>query len=130
MPREGKATRVIDIVRRDISTCALNDRLGDINEKVSSAGKNVCVVLNDEQIVLGRVRGKAFDGDPDTKVEDAMRSGPATIRPDVFLHDIGPRMHDRRVGSYIVTTALGRFVGILYRDDADRALDDQVKRDH
>ena len=71
MPREGKATRVIDIVRRDIPTCALNDRLGDISEKVLSAGKNVCVVLNDEQIVLGRVRGKAFDGDPDTKVEDA-----------------------------------------------------------
>ena len=86
------------------------------------------VVLNDENIVLGRVRGKAFDGDPDMKVEDAMRSGPATIRPDIFVHDIAPRMHDRRVGSYIVTTPLGLFVGILYRDDADRALDDQVKR--
>ena len=87
-----------------------------------AADKNVCIVLNEEGIVLGRVRGKAFEGDPDTVVEQAMRSGPPTIRPDVFIHDVVPRMHNRRVGSYVVTTALGRFIGILYREDAERVL--------
>ena len=54
------------------------------------ADKHVCIVLNEDGIVLDRVRGKAFDGDPDTVVEQAMRSGSPTIRPDVFIHDVVP----------------------------------------
>ncbi|MEE9199089.1 MAG: CBS domain-containing protein, partial [Dehalococcoidia bacterium] len=94
-----------------------------MGDRVRAAGKNVCMVLNEEGIVLGRLRGKAFDGDPDTTAEGAMRPGPTTIRPDIFIHDIVGRMRNRRVGSYVVTTALGRFIGVLYREDAERVLE-------
>ncbi|MEE9198997.1 MAG: hypothetical protein V3U26_04275 [Dehalococcoidia bacterium] len=35
-------------------------------------------------------------------------------------------MRNRRVGSYVVTTASGRFIGVLYREDAERVLERQT----
>ena len=33
-------------------------------------------MVNDHHVVLGRIRGRAFDGDPSALVEDVMRRGP------------------------------------------------------
>ncbi len=82
----------------------------------------MCLVVNDEGILLGRLRGAVFDRDPETPIEEIMESGPTTIRPDTMLQDICERMEKRRVDSILVATERGHLIGILYRADAEWAL--------
>ncbi len=125
LPVEGKLAaypRAGTVARTDIPTCRLTDRLGDVRDKTLDADQNVCVVVNDDRIVLGRLRGDALRGDPGAIVESVMESGPTTTRPDEPLEAITERLKDARVASILVTTSDGRLVGILYRDDAERVL--------
>ncbi len=124
---EGKLAdypRAGSVARTDIPTCRLTDRLGDARDRTQDADQNVCVVVNDDHIVLGRLRGEALRGDPGATVESVMESGPTTIRPDEPLEAITQRMRDQRVGSILVTTSDGRLVGILYRKDAEKRLEE------
>ena len=109
-PREGAEAgfnRVIDAVRRNVPACSLNDRLKDTGGRVQVGGKDMCLVVNDEGILLGRSRGAAFDRDPETQIEEIMESGPTTVRPDVILADVVERMHRRRVDSILVSNERG-----------------------
>ena len=111
-------------VRRDVPTCRLTERLGEVHERVQAAGEKVCIVTNEEGIVLGRLRGEAFNADPEASIESVMEAGPTTIRPDLLLEEITEHLQERRVGSIVVTTSIGRLTGILYRSDAERHLVD------
>ncbi len=125
LPVEGKFAdylRAGNIARTDVPTCRLTDRLGDVRDRTLDADQNVCVVVNDDRVVLGRLRGDALRGDPGATVESVMESGPTTTRPDDPLEAITERLKDARVGSILVTTSDGRLLGILYRNDAERVL--------
>ncbi len=125
LPVEGKFAdypRAGDVARRDVPTCRLTDRLGDVRDRTLDADQNVCVVVNDDRIVLGRLRGDALGGDPEATVESVMESGPTTTRPDDPLEAITERLQSARVASILVTTPDGRLVGVLYRRDAELRL--------
>ncbi len=125
LPVDGKLAdypRAGTVARKDVPTCSLTDRLGDVRDRTLDADQNVCVVVKDDRIVLGRLRGDALRGDPGATVESVMESGPTTTRPDDPLEAITERLKDARVGSILVTTSDGRLVGILYREDAERVL--------
>ncbi len=127
LPTEGRLAAVLragHAVRRDVPTCQITERLGEVKERVQAAGEKVCIVTNEEGIVLGRLRGKAFNADPEASVESVMEAGPTTIRPDILLEEITEHLQERRVGSIVVTTSVGRLIGILYRSDAERYLED------
>ena len=131
LPVEGELAdypRAGTVSRTDVSTCSLSDRLGDVRDRTHDADQNVCVVVNDDRVVLGRLRGKTLDADPGATLESVMESGPTTIRPDEPLEAIVERMRDQRVGSILVTTSDGRLVGILYREDAERVLAETIDR--
>ena len=81
-------------------------------------------MVADRNVVLGRLRGKAFDGNPDLQVMDVMESGPTTIRTNEMLEPIVKRLRARDVGGILVTTSDGRLVGTLYLSDAERRLDE------
>ena len=51
-----------------------------------------------------------------------MEIGPTTIRPNERLEPLVDRMRKRGVATIIVSDLKGRLVGILYREDAERAL--------
>ncbi len=104
------------------------DRIGDVQNRVRSAGWTLCIVVNESGVVPGRLRQKALAADPESIVETVMESGPSTIRPDVLLEAITERMRERRVESTVVTTSDGRLVGILYRGDAEQHLDNAHPR--
>ncbi len=55
-------------------------------------------------------------------VGDVMQSGPSTIRPTVKAEAIPDWMREWGLGSVLVTTSNGRLVGLLRREDAERAL--------
>ena len=128
LPTEGSMAgqpRAGDIAQRDIPTCSLADRLGDATDRAQDADQNVCIVVDDRGVVLGRLRGDALGEDPGAIVESVMEDGPTTIRADVSLQEITERMRRRRVGSILVTDPEGRLLGILYRNEAERVRAEQ-----
>ncbi len=118
----GKPTTAGDVARRDDCACHLGDRLGDVVTRLRAAGKDTCIVVDDHHIVLGRVRGRAFEGDPNASMEDVMRSGPSTIRPDTSLESVVQELRDGNVTNTLVTDPAGRLIGTIYLEDAERKL--------
>ena len=78
--------------------------------------------MDDLHVVLGRIRGAALDGDPDAPIEDVMRPGPATIRPDTPLEDVVASLGAAGVANTLVTDPDGRFIGTVYLEDARNRL--------
>jgi CBS domain-containing protein len=128
LPTEGRdaaTRRAGDVADRDTPTCALHDRLGDVRDRLRAGGKTSCIVVNDQRVVLGRVRGEALDGDAEQRVEAVMEAGPTTVRPSEPLDALVGRMQKRRVESIVVSTADGVLVGVLHRADGERRLSER-----
>ena len=109
--------RLMDVVRRNVPTCGLGERLGDVRDGVVAAGWEACVVVGDARVVLGLLRAKELQGDPSLPVERVMRPGPSTFRPFVTVEEMRRTMTDRNLASSPVTTADGRLVGLVLRAD-------------
>lgn len=112
-PTEGTAStagRVLHAVDRDVPTCAPADRLDGVRARFP--GAEVCVVVNDQRVVLGRLR---FDrlGATGGTAEDVMQPGPATIRTHEDLDATLDRMAKRRVTGLLVTTPDGELLGLI-----------------
>ncbi len=128
LPLEGRTAgrrRAIDVVRKDIPTCGPHERLGDVRERVRAAGHDVCIVVNERGVVLGRLRRECWEREAEARAEDCMELGPPTERPDPFLHEVIDRL--RKVGSLLITQygsqeGAGRLLGVLFREDAERML--------
>ncbi len=120
LPTEGanaQRPRLADVARRDVPTCALGDRLGDVRARAAAAGWDACVVVSDQRVVLGLLRAKELNADPDLPAERAMRPGPSTYRPSLSVADMRQIMSDRDLDSSPVTTSDGRLVGLVRRQD-------------
>ena len=125
LPTEGPEAatpRAGGIADRDTPTCAVHDRLGDVRDRLRAAGGTSCIVVNDQRVMLGRIRGAALDGDAEQTVEAVMEAGPTTVRPSEPLDALIGRMQKRKVESIVVSTAGGVLVGVLRRDDGERRL--------
>jgi CBS domain-containing protein len=57
-----------------------------------------------------------------------MTLGPSTIRPSARLHAVVERMRRQKLTGLPVTTSDGRLLGLLRRENAERALDLLVKQ--
>jgi CBS domain-containing protein len=51
-----------------------------------------------------------------------MTGGPSTVRPSARLEAMVKRMHEQNLSNLPVTTSDGRLVGLLMREDAERAV--------
>jgi CBS domain-containing protein len=126
LPTEGASAnkwRAKDALRAGVPTCALKDRLAEVRVRTHERGWDQCVVTNDHRIVLGRLREAQLDGDPARPIEDIMESGPSTFRPDIPLEELVERMRPHGTESVLVTTSDGELLGVVYRQDAERLLD-------
>jgi predicted transcriptional regulator len=120
-----------DVVRRDVPTCGPTDQVGAVYYHCQAAGWKQCLVVNEQKVVLGRLRREAWEADPNTFVADAMENGPSTFRPDVFLEPLVRRMLDKKVGSVVITNSDGVMIGVLYRRDAEQRLhQDHLKKEN
>ena len=126
LPTEGKdatTPRAGHVVRRDVPTCRVDDGLEIARERMRGAGWDACVVVNESDIVLGRLRESKLGGEfAGWTVEEVMEAGPTTVRPDESLADLVERMHQAGAGQIIVTSPDGRLIGILRRDEAEAFL--------
>ena len=101
-PTEGRAAerpRAGDAARKGVPTCRLDERVGNVRARAEEAGWTVCLVLNDGGVLLGRLRQRVLEDDPDVVVEEVMEEGPTTIRPNTGLEGIIERMQKRKVGN-------------------------------
>ena len=104
-----------DVVRRDVPTCGLNAAVSDAHRRALAAGWDVCIVVAEGGIVLGRLRREAWNAPPATLAEDAMENGPSTVRPDEPLAPLVERMQKRKVASILVSTSDGVLIGNIER---------------
>jgi len=123
LPTEGtnaEHPRAGDVARKDVVTCRLDERLGDVSDRAASGGWEAAVVVNDERVALGLLRKKELAGDPGQPVERAMRPGPSTFRPYVAIGEMAKSMVEHNLDSSPITTSDGRLVGLLLKEDALR----------
>jgi Mg/Co/Ni transporter MgtE len=121
LPVEGRAAdvpRAGTVARKDVPTCRLDERLGDVADRARAAGWDAAVVVNDERVVLGLLRTEELRGDPEQRIEDAMRPGPSTFRPHVHIVEMARYMGEHDLVSTPITTGEGVLLGLLRRDDA------------
>jgi CBS domain-containing protein len=125
LPLEGEnpsSRRAGGFVRTGVPTCRLGDRLPDVCARVAEAGWDQCCVIDENSVLLGRLGRSALRRTDDVPVEEAMSEGPSTVRPSARLDPMVDRMRRQHLRNLPVTTSEGRLVGLLMREDAERAL--------
>jgi CBS domain-containing protein len=73
-----------------------------------------------ERIVLGLLWGEGLKAPSEARAEDVMQLGPPTIRPDLPPEQALEYMKKR--DTILVTTSDGELLGLLRREDAERAI--------
>lgn len=128
LPTEGKRAgqlRAGHVSRPDPLICSLGERVGEVRRRLGSEGWDACIVVNDHDVVEGRIRPDDLaDVDGETPLEEVMELGPTSIRPNTGLESIVKRMRKANVASILVTTGDGELLGVLYREDAERHLEE------
>jgi Mg/Co/Ni transporter MgtE len=109
------------VARTDAPTCALDDRVGDVAERAGGAGWNLCVVVNEQRVVLGVLQEEQLGNDAGRRVEEVMRPGPATFRPHVDIMDLAEYMERHHLAQTLITKGDGVLVGVLKKEDAIEA---------
>ncbi|MCA1737225.1 MAG: hypothetical protein LC739_14340 [Actinobacteria bacterium] len=125
LPTEGttdKEQRVGDATRPDIPTCRPDEPIEEVRSRVSVAGWEMCVVMDCDGIVIGRLRELATEASSELTADQVMEPGPTTVRPDGLLQPLIERMDRRGTPDVLVTTPQGTLIGILFRDEAKRLL--------
>jgi CBS domain-containing protein len=120
LPSEGAAAaqpRAGTIARRDVPTCHLTDSVRAVRKQIEGTDWQVCVVVNDERIVLGLLSHDALAAYPHTPVEDVMESGPSTWRLNGALEEIGKYMARHSTSAVVISTSDGRLYGAVRRED-------------
>ena len=77
----------------------------------------ICVVTNDDGVVLGLLGRQAVRSGERVRAEDAMSLGPSTIRPSARREALAERMRDQELTRIVVTHPDGVLVGVLRRED-------------
>src|SRR2546421_11204648 len=84
LPWEGSTRaepRLGDLLHRDVPRCSPSDRLADVSA-LMTAGWSLCAVGNAEGILLGRLRRRQLDQNPEARADQGMENGPGTYPPD------------------------------------------------
>ncbi len=119
-PTEGSGAaqpRAGQRARRDVPRSRLEERVGEASARARAAGWRMSIVVNDHDIVLGVLEGKALDGDPDTPVAAAMRPGPSTHRAHEPAAELAATLTKRELHRAIITTPEGELIGVAFLDD-------------
>jgi hypothetical protein len=104
-----------------VPACLPSETLGAVQQRVRDAGWDRCVVVNEQRVVLGLLGPAVLDSRAAATAEQAMELGPSTFRPNVPLGEMAKYMRDHEMDNALITTADGVLLGLLCREDAERA---------
>jgi rhodanese-related sulfurtransferase len=108
----AKKVRIRQMIQKEVPTCSLRERLEDVKSR-RRPNQDLCVVVNDRNIVLGVIQGERWNANPQARVADVMQPGPRTIRPDLEPKDAQKMLRNYDAPSAIVTTSDGELLGII-----------------
>lgn len=121
LPYEGEAVLAGLAVDRDVPTCRLGERIGELRGRLpDEAGP--CVARNAAGVVMGVVTPESLREDADASVDSVMRFGVTTVRPSEDLEGLLHRMGHAEVDAVVVTRADATLVGILTREHGEEVL--------
>src|SRR5258708_12039452 len=84
LPIEGKRAsvpRAGGVARRDVPTCRLGERVGDVRDRARAAGWDTCLVVTDGNVVLGRLRKEQCALDAAAVADDRVDPRPHPLSP-------------------------------------------------
>jgi Mg/Co/Ni transporter MgtE len=120
LPREGKTASIAyagDLVDPDPPVCAASTQLAEVSAMLARSTYGYCLVLNDERIIVGRVRRSALAAAPPTApAESVMEPGPSTVRPNTPAQTLAERLSKQRLKTAVVATPRGRLIGVFHRE--------------
>ncbi|MGH2979567.1 MAG: hypothetical protein ACRDLQ_08010 [Solirubrobacterales bacterium] len=134
LPTEGERADVPaarHVVRDDVVTCGLSDRVGEVHDRVKASPYGFALVISEDRCLLGRLRASALEKcDPSFTSEEVMEPGPSTIRLDSELAPLVERLRDRDLLFALVSYPDGRLAGVVRRSEAESYLsgESQPKR--
>jgi len=113
-----------EVARRDlVYECHLGSAVGESRAAVAARGHAYCVVLNDQDILMGRLRKRHLEIGDERIVDLVMETGPTTVRATESAAALLKRMQARDVPAVLVTTPKGRSLGIARRSDLEKAVE-------
>lgn len=124
LPTEGKSVtpnQAGNLAQRDVPTCILNDRADAIRQQLQKNGAKLCAVLNEHRVLLGEIRAEKVESQADGTAEEIMTSAPTTIRPNAVLEKLCEFFKAHKAETLWVTTNDGELLGLLHREDVERA---------
>ena|SRR2546425_464797 len=116
LPREGRdahTPRVADVAKRDVATCRLDERVGDVRDRVRADERDPFIVVDADRVVLGVINPDALTADPATPIEQVMDPGPVTFRPNLRVGEMPDYFKKQGIQSALVTTSDGVLIGIV-----------------
>lgn len=127
LPAEGERSgqpRAGDVARTDPPTCDPGTPVDTLDNRQDVQTWGLCVVVDDSGTVHGLVTTDGVaTGPADARAEEVMELGPTTIRPNSGLESILERLDENDWPYVLVTTSLGRLLGVLFREDVRSQVD-------
>jgi rhodanese-related sulfurtransferase len=120
LPREGEKAderRAADLLRDDVVRCRLSDRIDRVRAEIETSRYGFALVLDQRDVLLGRLRQSALQGMGTATAEEAMEAGPSTIRADTSVEKLRERLEGGELNFAVVTTPDGVLMGIVCRAD-------------
>jgi CBS domain-containing protein len=122
-PAEGtrpEGYRIGTLALRDVPTCTFDEPLADVLARMDDARWDVCIVVTEDRVVLGRVERDHLEHTEDASTAGAtMREGPTTFRPNVGVQEMAAFMVEHERDHVLVTTARGVLIGVIRREDVE-----------
>lgn len=115
--REANVQRAVDVARRDVPTCGLSDSVAEVARQVRQGGWPLAVVVNEQRIVLGRLRPRDLEADADAIAADMMLDGPRTVRGTRPVEKVAAWLDERHIRGVLITSADGELIGYVRLDD-------------
>lgn len=112
----------VGALARSVPVARLGETVGDAKRRCAETGLDLCLVVNEAHIFMGRLRERSLQEEPTVPVEQAMEGGSSSVRPSESLNALAQRMDKRKISSVVVTDLKGRLVGALLLEDAQQAL--------
>jgi Mg/Co/Ni transporter MgtE len=111
LPWEGTAQFVGRELDRDVLTCTIDAKVGEVGGELASVG--LCVVVFDSGVVAGSLSKNALDAGDDLPVEGVMDSAPRTVRPSEEAPALAEQMRKKDLPHMMVTRLDGRLLGVF-----------------
>ncbi len=119
-----------DLAIPDVPTCSRHDPLPEILARLRDRQQDFCVVVTDDNLVLGRLYPQRQAQPDAATVEQAMRPGPTTVRANEPVEPLMERMRTAGIDAILVTDPEGRLLGLFDRTRVEPTESETATQQH